>query len=251
VATALAARPELAQARVALDANATNTQYLEDQTRPQIDLVATYSSAGLAGAAIPAGPNPLTAGTAGLIDRLNELSALQGLAPLPPFSTGTSTVPALLLGGYGQSFDNLIRQNFPAVTVGLQIALPWRNRTAEANLASSMADARRIELERERLEDAIVGEVRTAVQAVASARLSLEAAGRARDSAEAQYASEQRQFDAGVSTVFLVLQRQTTLINSRSQYVRAETDLRSAVARLNRAMGRTLEIQGVDIGAAP
>ena len=62
----------------------------------------------------------------------------------------------------------------------------------------------------------------------------------ARQSAEEQYASEQRQLQSGTSTVFLVLQRQTDLIAARTREVRALADLAVAGANLDRAMASTL-----------
>ena len=64
--------------------------------------------------------------------------------------------------------------------------------------------------------------MRNALQAVTSAQSRLEAATLARRSAEEQYSSEQRQFQAGTSTVFLVLQRQTDLIVARSREAQVE-----------------------------
>ena len=59
----------------------------------------------------------------------------------------------------------------------------------------------------------------------------------ARTLAEQQYASEQRRFEAGTSTVFLVLQRQTAMIASRTQFARTETELSRSTAQLRRAFG--------------
>jgi len=69
----------------------------------------------------------------------------------------------------------------------------------------------------------------------------------ARKSAEDQYASEQRQFQAGTSSVFLVLQRQTDLINARSREARAEADLGIAAADFDRATARTIETQNISL----
>ena len=60
-------------------------------------------------------------------------------------------------------------------------------------------------------------------------------------------ASEQRQFQAGTSTVFLVLQRQTDLIAARTREVRAEADLGEARANLDRALSRTIEAQSIQL----
>ncbi|MGE4057153.1 MAG: TolC family protein, partial [Vicinamibacterales bacterium] len=115
VEQALRSRPELSIANVAAATNETNTRFFRDQTRPRIDLVGSYSVAGLAGRTVPDSPNPLTGGFQPIVDRLNTLSEAQGLAPLPSFGGGGSSVPPNLLGGYGQSFSGLFGQDFPTV----------------------------------------------------------------------------------------------------------------------------------------
>ncbi|HCC57476.1 MAG TPA: hypothetical protein DEQ47_09465, partial [Solibacterales bacterium] len=57
---------------------------------------------------------------------------------------------------------------------------------------------------------------------------------------EEQYQSEQRQFRAGTTSVFLVLQRQTDLIAARSRELRARADLNEAAPLRDRAIGATL-----------
>ena len=94
---------------------------------------------------------------------------------------------------------------------------------------------------------AIESDVRNAFQAITSAHARLDAAGIARQSAEEQYASEQRQMQAGTSTVFLVLQRQTELIAARNREARANADFAEAMANLDRATAHTIEAQGIKL----
>jgi HAE1 family hydrophobic/amphiphilic exporter-1 len=56
---------------------------------------------------------------------------------------------------------------------------------------------------------------------------------------------EQRQFQAGTSTTFLVLQRQTDLIAARSRETRAGADVAEAGANLDRAVAGVLETNGI------
>jgi len=246
VTRALGNRPELTQAAVARAANDVNTRFLRDQTKPQVDLYGNYISAGLAGRTIDLGPNPLTSGLLPLFERINTLSTLQGLSPIETGGgSGGSGIPPFFIGGLNQSLWNLARQNFPTVEVGVRIGLPLHDRTAQANLASSLVDARRIDLQRKQLEDVVEADVRNAMQAVASARASLEASSEASRLAEQQYGSEQRKFEAGTSTVFLVLQRQNALIATRSQRARSEADLNRSLAMLSRATGEILKVHQI------
>jgi outer membrane protein TolC len=244
----LAKRPELAQVEISGEINATDNRFFREQTKPQVDLVATHTNAGLAGIQLPAGPNPFTAGLVSLSDRINDLSLLAGLQPLPSSGGGTTAgLPQLLVGSYGQSVTNIFNNNFPTTLVQLRVSLPLRNRTAEANLNNSLAETRRIRNQRQQTEQAIEASVRNAMQSVESAKSRLESARVARESAEEQYQSEQRQFRAGTSTLFLVQQRQTDMITARSQERRSESDLGKAIATFELATGTILDTHNIQL----
>jgi len=240
-------RPELTQVQISREINEADNRFYREQTKPQVDLIATHTNAGLAGIALPIGPNPFTAGLTGLTNQVNELSQLAGLPALPTGGGGFTTggLPPLLVGGYGQSLSTLFNNNFPTTQVQLRISLPIRNRTAEANLNNSLAETRRIRNQRQQTEQTIEASVRNAMQSVDSAKARLESSRVARESAEEQYQSEQRQFRAGTSTLFLVQQRQTQLITSRSQERRAEADLGKAIANFGLATGTILQTDNI------
>jgi HAE1 family hydrophobic/amphiphilic exporter-1 len=127
------------------------------------------------------------------------------------------------------------------------MSLPIRNRTAEAQQAVAISETKRLEAMRKQVELAIEQDVRNALQGVSTAAARLDAASNARHFADEQYASEQRQFQAGTSTVFLVLQRQTDLIAALTREARARADLGEAAANLDRAMARTLDARKIDV----
>ncbi len=239
-------RPELAQMRTSADINRINVRYYNDQTKPQVDLVGTYTTVGLAGTLVTPGTNSTTSTNALLTARVNQLSVLAGLQPLPS-STSTSTVAPNLVGGYTQSLRNLIDQNYPTARVGIRVSLPLRNRTAEANLATARAQGSRIRDQLAQQEQLIEADVRNSLQSVRSAQARLASAAASRSSAEQQYASEQRQFRAGTTTFFLVLQRQTDLLAARARELQAQTDLNKAISRFQRATGNTLDVNNVSI----
>jgi outer membrane protein len=234
---ALENRPELQQATLVREVNQIDQKFYREQTKPQIDLVGSYGVVGLAGT-VSGGLNPFTSSNQELRDRVNLLSINSGLQPLadPP---AQSLAPELF-GGYGQSLQNLFSNRYHNYRIGLQINLPLRNRTAEAQLGRSLVEGQKIATQREQLEQAIQVDVRNALQVVRSAGARLRAASVAREASEQQYASEQRKLDAGQSTVFLVLDRQTSLTEARGNELRAQTDLNKAFAELQRATGNAL-----------
>ena len=245
VKAALKNRPEIAQAAISIDMNALDLRLSREQAKPQVDAVGAVSISGLAGVPIPPGPNPLLASFSPFINAIDTLNAQSGLPPI--VLSSSSSAPPIFIGNYGHSLSSLATGNFTSATVGVQVSVPLRNRTAEAQVETSLAEGRRLRLQRQQVEMAVEMDVRNSLQAVSSARSRLEAAVTARENAERQYTSEQRQFQAGTSTVFLVLQRQTDLIAARTREVRAQADLGQAVAGLDHATARTAEAQGIQI----
>lgn len=241
--TAMENRPELQQSNVIRDINQIDQRYFKDQTKPAVDLVGTYGVTGLAGSISTAGVNPFTASSLLVRQRVDELSVLAGLDPLPVVPPQTFSPD--LVGGFGQSVQNLLANRYSNFKVGVQIGLPLRNRTAEAQLGRSLVEGERIETQREQLEQTIQVEVRNALQAMRSSEARLRAAVATREANERQFASEQRKLDAGQSTVFLVLERQTALTEARGLELKAQTDLNKAIADLQRATGNALRVNSI------
>src|SRR5215213_6859678 len=236
-------RPELQQSNVLREINQIDQRFFKDQTKPAVDLVGTYGITGLAGTVSSNIVNPLTQSSVQLRDRVNELSVRSGLNPLPELPV--QTISPDLVGGFGQSLENLLSNRFSNFKVGVQISLPLRNRTAEANLGRALVEGERIGTQREQLEQTIQVDVRNALQAVRSSEARLRASVATRQANEQQFASEQRKLDAGQSTVFLVLERQTALTESRGLELKAQTDLNKAIADLQRATGNALRVNSI------
>jgi outer membrane protein len=215
-AEALKNRPELEQIGINEEINKIDQRYYRNLTKPQIDLFGAYTGAGLAGT-----PNPN--------------------------SPGFATVPPLLQGGYFTSVKNLFAQDFPTYRMGVTINFPLRNRTAKANLGSSIVRGAQLDNQRLQQEENIESDVRNALQALRSAQYALTAATQARIAAEELYASEERQFRGGLTTYYLVLQRQTELAAARGREVQARTNLNKAISTFNRSTGRTLIVSNVEL----
>jgi outer membrane protein TolC len=215
-AEALKNRPEIEQFALNEEINRIDQRFYRNQTKPQIDLVGSYTSAGLAGT-----PNPN--------------------------SSGGASVPQNLRGGYFTSLGNLFQQDYPTYRVGVQLSFPLRNRTAQANLGRSLVEGDRLANNRAQAEQIIEAEVRNAIQALRSAESRLKAATEARAAAEELYASEQRQFRGGTTTFYLVLQRQTELTAARGRELQSRTDLNKAISEFNRAIGKTLAVNNVTV----
>jgi HAE1 family hydrophobic/amphiphilic exporter-1 len=236
-------RPELQQSNLAGEINAINRRYFKDQTKPDVDLVGTYGITGLAGTISSNVVNPFTASNLLVRSRVDQLSVLAGLDPLPVMPPQTFSPD--LLGGFNQSLENLLANRYGTFRIGVQINLPLRNRTAEAELGKTLVEGERIATQREQLEQTIQVDVRNALQAMRSSEARLRAAIATRQSNEQQFASEQRKLDAGQSTTFLVLERQTALTEAQAMELKAQTDLNKAIADLQRATGNSLRVNSI------
>jgi HAE1 family hydrophobic/amphiphilic exporter-1 len=230
-------RPEMEQYRLRGDLNKIDVDYFRDQTKPQIDLIASYGTFGLAGKA-RTDLNPISASQEQLIGRINQLSQIAGLPVLPSFPAGAT--PEKFIGGYGQSLGNVFRNDYRAWRIGVNIELSIGNRRAKAQLGRALVEGKQIDAQRQRAEQSIEVEVRNALQSVETARRRVEAAKNSRDNAELQYASERRKFDAGQSTNFFVLDRQNALSAARGRELKALTDYNKAVSELQHALSTTL-----------
>jgi outer membrane protein TolC len=219
IAEALKNRPEIEQLEKSADINRIDQRYFHDQTKPQIDLVGSYTTQGLAGTPTARAVN----------------------------SDGTLRVPAVLIGGYSKSLGNLLARDFPTYQAGITISLPLGNRVAKANLGRTLVEGDRIQNQLAQTRETVEAEVRNAIQALRSSQARLASAAASRDAAEKLYESEQRQFRAGTSTLYLVLQRQTNLINARGLELQAQTDLNRAISEFHRATGTTLPANNIEV----
>ncbi|MBS1788933.1 MAG: TolC family protein [Acidobacteria bacterium] len=239
-------RQELEQYRVRKDLNKIDVEYFHDQTKPQVNLIAGYGISGLAGKQRTT-VNPIVSSNQQLFDRINQLSQAAGLPVLSPMDFGST--PDKFIGGYGQSLGNLFGNDYRTFRVGVSINFSLGNHTAKAQYGRALAEGRKLDTERQRIEQTIEVEVRNALQAVETAKRRVEAATNSRVNAELQYQSEQRKFDGGQSTNYFVLDRQNALSAARGRELKALTDYTKAAAELQRAMSTTLVSNNVALAS--
>ena len=202
-------RPELRRLNLQKDINVLDVKYFKNQTLPQVDITSTVATTGLAGT--PLNPN----------------------------------VPEFLVGGYGKDLSNLFSLKTRNINMGVTISFPIHNRTAEANLAAVRIQGEQLEASYRSQDQAIEMDVRNAAQAVDTSQRRVVASRLARESAEQQLAGEQKLYEVGRSTTFLLLQRQNELTAARTNELQSQTDYNKALADLQRATGSTLRVNNV------
>ena len=251
-------RPELQRLRLQGDINDVDIQFFKNQTKPQVDLVGTLALTGLAGKNVSSvivpgtqvpiiSGSPLTNANAFLLDQIRQTQLALGLpvATAPLVTTQTSSLNPTLIGGYGRDLRNLISGDTRNITVGVALSLPWKNQTAKANLAGARIQKEQLQASIRSQEQVIEVDVRNSAQAVESSRQRVLSAREARVNAEMQLEGEQRLYQVGRSTTFLLFQRENALVNARASELRAETDYNKALADLQRATSTTLRVNNI------
>ncbi|HEX8687751.1 MAG TPA: TolC family protein, partial [Pyrinomonadaceae bacterium] len=231
-------RPEMRRLRLEGEVNDINLQFYRNQTKPLVNLTGTVQTNGLAGT---------PSGTTSFRDPNNPNNTItQPVAKCTGSEApGQSCVRENFVGGYGQTLGNVLRGSTRQVVVGVTIQIPWKNRTAQANLAYAQIQREQLAATTRSQEQAIEVEVRNSAQAVETARRRVLAARAARRSAEEQLAGERRLYQVGRSTTFLLFQRENALVNAQNQELQAQTDYNKALADLQQATSTTLRSNNV------
>jgi len=232
---ALKNRPELEVNKIQKDINGIDQKYYRELKKPQIDLVANYTTAGIGGSLNPNFQNPF--------------SGFACSDPNAPECLALAVQQRQFLqyiGGSATAYTDMLKNRYPTFRIGVNIGIPlFGDKTDRALLGKSKIEAEKIDLQREQLEQSIQVDVRNSLQAVRTGEARLRAAAIARENSQKQYDSEQRKLDEGQSDIYKVLDRQTALTAAKSAELRARTDLNKAIADLQRATGNALAANNI------
>jgi outer membrane protein TolC len=152
--------------------------------------------------------------------------------------------------GLSRSITRAWQGDFADYGFGLNISLPIRNRAAQAESARAQIAQRQSETRYQRTINTVVVEVRNAQIALEQNLARVEAARKNTRLAQETYDAEQKKFQLGASTIFLVIQAQRDLAQARSGEVRAMADFERAKVDFDRALGRTLDRSHVTLDDA-
>ena len=230
---ALLNRPELEINQAQKDINAIDQRYFKEAKKPQIDLVASYTSSGVGGTLNPNFRNPFCQNN----PNPQQCETMAG----PALQTLIDNV-----GGPVTTITDIFANKYPTFRVGVQFNLPlFGDKTSKAQYGRSLVEGERLDVQRQQLEQNIQVDVRNALQTLRTAEARLRAAAISRENTAKQYESEQRKLDNGQSDIYRVLERQTALTTARSNELRAQTELNKAISDLQRATGNSLKANNV------
>lgn len=238
---ALKNRPEIQVNETQKEINSIEQRFYREQNKPQIDLTASYGTSGIGGSQNPNFQSPFSI-TCNPQDPTYQTCLQQQ-------QQQQINQQAFLqqIGGAGTTFTDIFTNRYPTFRVGITFNIPlFGDKTSQALLGKSLVQGDQINTQRTQLEQAIQVDVRNALQTVRTAEARLRSAAIVRENSQKQYESEQRKLDAGQSDIYKVLERQTALINSKSNELRAQTELNKAIAELQRATGNSLKANNVE-----
>lgn len=216
---ALEKRPDLQALRIDLKNQQINVDYTKNQLLPDLSLNASYWSPGISGTQILyLNDNPLTGVVVG-------------------------TIP----GGANDALEDTFGFKYKNWSVGLTLSFPISNFISRAAFAKARINYDQAMLRLKNQEQQIFLEIKNAVRAVETNYKRVQAYKAARELAETKLKAEEEKFKTGLSTNYFVLQYQRDLANAQTMELRAIIDYNLSLARLNQALGITLEEKNVSI----
>jgi outer membrane protein len=222
-------RPEVRQAQDKKLQADVDLMFAQNQSLPQADVQVQYLSNGFAGLLAP-----VPAFVSNECFQINQLES----CPTPPPHTQ---------GNMAYAYHNMWAGYFPAFNFALVLGYPIQGSLARGMRGVAREEERQATLLMEGVQERIGVEARNALQSYNTSLSRLHAARRSRAAAESAYASEVRRFNAGLSTTYLVLQRQLQVQQARGLELQAQTQLNQSLVELQRVDGSILSVNGVNL----
>lgn len=200
VSNALQNRTDIIQTKKQLESADINIRFYNNQRLPDVNLEASYGLTGLGGTQYEFG---------------------QGGFP-PPIVGQTNR-------SFGSVLSDVFRNQFPSWTLGVTIGYPIGRSAAEANLARARLQNTQSRAALQNLELQVTTAVREAGRRVNTNLKRVQATQVARQLAEQRLSAEQKKFNVGMSTTFIVFQAQRELTNARNNELRAVIDYNRSI----------------------
>jgi outer membrane protein len=223
IAKAMSMRPDLMSAKQDLDIDELSIKQATNALRPDLSLTATYTTQGRGGTAFT---------------RTNVFNDDLGTE---------STITQIIPGGYGDAWSQMWGFNYPVYGFGLRLQLPIKNRAASADLADALVNKKRDAYQVRAAEQQIRQEVLIAMNQVEQSKTNYDLAVRVRDFARQRLDAENKKYELGTGTQFIVLDAQQRLTEAEGNVVQQAVNYQRNALALQRATGDLLEARGVAI----
>lgn len=228
VAEAYANNPQIEQATLSMKNNLITIKAEKNGLLPVLDAYAFYAGSGVGGAQNPT---------------LNCGSSISGtFTACPPGS-----VPA---SGYGTVLSNTLGNNSPDYGVGVNLSIPLRNRTAQADQVRSQMEYRQSQMRLQQLYTQIRIQIINSVYALTNDRAAVQSASSAREYAAQSLDAEQKKYRLGASTTANVLQQERNLATAEDNLISATAAYARDRSSLSQILSNTLDRYGISLADA-
>jgi outer membrane protein TolC len=204
VKNALERRTDLQETQRSMEANDINIRFFRNQTLPDVTANVNYGATALGG------------------------TKLQS-TPIPGFPVDPSAPTGPVEKNFSSVLNDLVRLNSPSWTVSLNVGYPIGTSQAEANLARSRLQNNQAATRFKNQQLQVTTQVRLQARNVQTNQQRVQSTRASRQLAERKLEAEQRKFQAGTSTSFLVFQAQRDLSQARNNELRATLDYYQSV----------------------
>jgi outer membrane protein TolC len=230
---AFANRPEIEQTELKFRDQELTINLRKNALLPSLNVFGTYVSQGLSGNQLLCPPASSPYGT-GCIQSSGTV--------LPPLGTST--------GGASQALSQTFEGHYPNYSFGVNLSVPIRNRSAQADAARALLERRQLETQLQQWKNNVAQQVRTALIGVIQAKAQIDAADKAIDLARQTLDAEQKKFQLGESTVFLVIQAQRDLANAEGNGVTGHSTYAKALTQYQQAVGTIMSDYNIELNDA-
>lgn len=213
--------PQIEQAVLNMKNNKITIKAEKNGLLPIVDAYAFYGASALGGAQNP-----------GALD----------FATGQPYPAGS--FPSV---SYGTAFSNLFNSSSPNKGLGLNVTIPLRNRTAQADEARSQMELRQSQMRLQQLYTQIRIQVINGRYALTNDRAQVAAAQASRDYAAQSLEAEQKKYKLGASTTANVLQQGRNLAVADNSLISATAAYAKDRAALWQLLSNTLDRYGISI----
>ncbi len=179
------------------------------------------------------------------VDRAKLVDKVAKNGLLPQLNLVTQWQQGAINSNYGPALDTTIRNDFPTISLGLQLQFPIQNRNARATKAIADLDVNRFNRELDQERRQVLMEVRKAVRGIETAEKVIVAAHASRNFQEKNLDAERKRYENGMSTSFQITQIQGQLATAKQQEVNAVVGYRTALAEYYRSIGKLMPELGV------
>jgi len=221
VANALEGRYDLARAHQELDNLGTTVDFLRNQRLPDVRLETSY--------------------------RGNGLSGTQFLR--------TGAFPGSIIGtrneGFADALGQVFTNDFPAWSLGVTVSYPLGRSYETASLARTEVERRQAAQRIASLRVQTVEAVRRAARQITGTAERVDAARAGAALAQERLQSEQRRYEVGLSTTFLVTQAQRDLLEAQVGLLQTTLDYQSALVNFEAIQQAPPLSAGDTVGATP